>query len=383
MKAATKTRTAAGVVAASSAAYAPIDGRPTNDIFALLGGKVNHLLLEGDCIDIMSGMPAGIVDCIITSPPYWKMREYDITAARAGCAIGGEATPDQYVSNLVDVFSEARRLLADTGSLWLNLGDKYVNKNLMGMPWRVALAMQQADGWILRNAVVWDKMKGTQSVGDRMRDCYEHVFHFVKSPKYHFAADEILIPPRGKPAQVNGKMVSATGVSGARYRRQIQDSEELSRKEKQAALGALDDAIAEMRSGRIVDFRMTIRGQQRIYHSDRKKISGRAKELADKGFFIMKISSRGFLPTDIWRIVPEDKGREDAHYAVFPEELLLRPIKATCPKGGIVLDPFSGTGSAVAAAIAHGRRGIGIELSGKYHKTAKKRLGGLSLPLPH
>ena len=92
----------------------------------------------------------------------------------------------------------------------------------------------------------------------------------------------------------------------------------------------------------------------------------------------MKIGSDGFLPTDIWRIVPEDKWRKDGHCAVFPENLLHRPLKATCPEKGIVLDPFSGTGSTVAAALALGRRGIGIELSPAYHKTARERLRRLS-----
>ena len=121
---------------------------------------------------------------------------------------------------------------------------------------------------------------------------------------------------------------------------------------------------------------MTIRGVQRTWHSESTKISGRAKELETKGFYIMKCRTSGFLPTDIWNIVTEDTWRKDSHCAVFPEELLRIPILATCPKGGIVMDPFSGTGSTVAAAVKLGRRGIGIDLSAKYTKTAKKRLDG-------
>ena len=351
--------------------------RTVPGVSEFIAGEARHLLLRGNCLRLMSAMPPGFVDCVVTSPPYWKMREYEVSGAEAAEMIGAEAAPDKYVENLAAVFDQARRLLSERGSLWLNLGDKYVGKNLMGMPWRVALEMQRR-GWILRNAVIWDQMKGTQSVKDRMRDCYEHVFHFVKSRRYHFAADEILIPPRAAATMVNGKAVSATGVCGVRYRGQIESSDSLTNTEKRAALGALDEAIRRMRAGEIVDFRMTIRGRQRTYHSDSRKVSGRAKELAEKGFFIMKIGSKGFLPTDIWRIVPEDKYREDGHYAVFPEDLLQRPLKATCPKGGVVLDPFSGTGSAVAAALALGRRGIGIELSATYHKTAQKRLRRLS-----
>ena len=119
---------------------------------------------------------------------------------------------------------------------------------------------------------------------------------------------------------------------------------------------------------------MTIRGEQRSFHSENSKISGRAKELQEKGFYIMKMRKKGFLPSDIWRIVPEDKWRKDAHCAVFPEELLRIPILSTCPVDGIVLDPFSGTGSTVTAAVKLGRKGIGIDLSHQYTELAIKRL---------
>jgi DNA modification methylase len=129
-----------------------------------------------------------------------------------------------------------------------------------------------------------------------------------------------------------------------------------------------------MRRGEVVDFRMTIRGEQRTYHSENKKVSGRAKELNEKGYFIMKMRKTGFLPADIWRIVPEDTWRKDTHCAVFPEELLKTPILSTCLLDGIVLDPFSGTGSTVKAAVNLGRRGIGIDLSKQYSEIATKRL---------
>ena len=172
----------------------------------------------------------------------------------------------------------------------------------------------------------------------------------------------------------NGSMVSATGVSGVKYRKQITESNILSDDEKENAFSALDTAINEMAEGKIVDFRMTIRGEQRTFHSDNVKVSGRAKELQDKGCFVLKMGANGHLPSDIWRIVPEDAWRKDTHYAVFPEDLLENPIKATCPINGIVLDPFSGTGSTVNSAIKLGRKGLGLELSEKYHLIAEKRL---------
>ena len=144
--------------------------------------------------------------------------------------------------------------------------------------------------------------------------------------------------------------------------------------EKEQALQALEDVIEEMRRGEIVDFRMTIRGYQRTFHSDNGEVSGRAKELESRGYFILKMRSNGHLPSDIWRIVPEDKWRKDAHYAVFPEELLINPIRATCPRGGIVLDPFCGTGSAACAALRLGRRAIGIDISEHYLQIAESRV---------
>ena len=217
-------------------------------------------------------------------------------------------------------------------------------------------------------------MKGTQSARDRLRDIYEHVFHFVKQRKYYYAADEIRIPPPVRARNRGGTMVSATGVSGKKYLKQIEESSELSEEERMAAFQALEDAIDEMRRGEIVDFRMTVRGYQRTFHSDNGNVSGRAKELESKGYFILKMRSNGHLPSDIWRIVPEDKWRGDAHYAVFPEELLINPIKATCPPGGIVLDPFCGTGSAACAALRLGRRAIGIDISEHYLQIAESRV---------
>ncbi|MBR4961328.1 MAG: site-specific DNA-methyltransferase, partial [Clostridia bacterium] len=225
----------------------------------------------------------------------------------------------------------------------------------------------------------WNQIKGTQSCRDRFRDIYEHVFQFVKSSKYYFDAESIrIIPEVDAYEMADGTIVSATGVSGKKYFKQIEFSTALTTEEKKNALNALNETLEEMRCGEVVDFRMTIRGEQRSFHGENSKISGRAKELYEKGFYIMKMRKKGYLPSDIWRIVPEDKWRKDAHCAVFPEELLKTPILSTCPVGGIVLDPFSGTGSTVSAAVKLGRKGIGIDLSEKYTEVAQKRLENIT-----
>ena len=330
-----------------------------------------YLLVACDCLTYMRGMESNSVDCIITSPPYWAMREYDNSTDPS--EVGNESDFEKYKKSLVTIFHEARRILKPSGSLWLNLGDKYCDKALLGMPWRVAIALID-DGWILRNDVIWNQLKGTQSAKDRLRDSYEHVFHFVKTKKYYYNADSIRIKPNLKPRIDGNVTISSTGVSGKRYREQIASSE-LTPQEKENALAALEETLARIRSGEINDFRMAIRGVQRPWHSDNTNISGRAKELKDRGFYIMRMGAKGPLPTDIWDIVTEDTWRKDSHYAVFPEQLLEIPLKATCPEGGIVLDPFSGTGSTVSAALKHGYYGIGIDLSKQYTQTAFERIG--------
>ncbi len=342
-------------------------------IIDVIENRKPYELIVGDSLEVLKTIPDNSIDCIITSPPYWKQRIYEDTNGIVPVTIGSENTPQEYVDNLMLIIREVYRILTDKGTFWLNIGDKFNDKCLMGMPWRVALQMEK-EGWILRSDIIWDQMKGTQSCQDRFRDIYEHVFQFVKSKKYYFDADPIRIIPDKEASEINGTIVSATGVSGKKYFAQINESTILTKKEKQNALNALNETLEEMRQGLVVDFRMSIRGEQRSYHSDNKKISGRAKELNDKGYYIMKMRKKGFLPSNIWRIVPEDTWRKDTHCAVFPEELLINPILSTCPPNGIVLDPFSGTGSTVDAAIKLGRRGIGIDLSTEYTKLAQKRV---------
>lgn len=351
-----------------------IEPRKGRDVMDVVNGEYDYTFQTGDCNSLIKDIPAESIDCVITSPPYFQQREYDFSSKFKDVAIGEEDTIQEYVDNLVNVFREVHRVLKTSGSLWLNIGDKFVDKELAGVPWRVALALKD-NGWILRQDIIWNKRKGTQSAKDRMRDIYEHIFHFVKNKKYYFDGDLIRIKP-GEVVCKNGKVISATGVSGKKYYEYIEKTNDLTMVEKKNAKTALDRVIKEMKEGKISDFRMTIRGAQRTYHGESEKISGRAKELQDKGYFLLKMNSSGFLPSNIWDIVPEDKWRKDNHCAVFPEELLQIPLLSTCPKGGIVLDPFSGTGTTVSAAVKHDFRGIGFDISKAYNKLACERVKG-------
>jgi DNA modification methylase len=331
-------------------------------------GSPAALLVHGDARDLLPRVPARSIDVVLTSPPYWGQRRYD-----SDSGLGGERSPDDYARALVGILEETKRVLTARGSLWLNLGDTYDKKRLCGVPWRVALALGDR-GFRLRNAVVWDKQKGAPcNAKDKLRNVHEMLFHFVLGDDAYYDVDAIRVPP-GRASIVGGRVVTPTGVSGRKYERQIRTSPSLTEAERVAAGRALREALAKVETGELPDFRMVIRGCQRATHSDAPEFSGRATELRKRGFYVLPYHRNGQKPGDVWRITPEDEWRRDAHYAVFPLALCERPIRATCPPGGIVLDPFAGTGSALVAAVREGRRAIGIDTAATYLDTAAARL---------
>lgn len=329
---------------------------------------ITPLFIQGNALSVLQQLPESSVDCCMTSPPYWGKRQYTEEG------IGLEANYVDYIKYLTAIFLELKRVLKETGSFWLNMGDSYKSKSLLGIPWRVAFELTDNQGWILRNEVIWNKVKGSpDNSKDKLGNVHEQVFHFVKKSKgYYYDSDSI----RSKPSQtkvVNGAVVSATGVSGVRYKRQIELSTELTLQEKKNAMDALSNILKEISEGRLSDFRMIIRGQQRTTHSDSLKVSGRAKELHDKGFYFLKYHPNGSKPRDVWDILPEDTQKRQKHFAVYPEDLCKIPLLATCPKNGMVIDPFSGTGTTMFVAKELGRKSVGIELSAEYIEIAKER----------
>ncbi len=334
--------------------------------------SVTPLLFLGDSKDVLKDIPENSIDCVMTSPPYWGKREYE------NGGIGLESDVEEYITNLNIIFAQVKRILKDTGSFWLNIGDTYNDKGLMGVPWRVAITLTDHGGWVLRNSVVWNKMKsGMDNSSDRLGNIHENVFHFVKHPRgYYYDADAIRSLPRQARVE-NGSVISSTGVSGVRYRTQIETSTDLSDTEKAAAVNALDNAIADMANGILSDFRMIIRGTQRTTHSESERISGRAKEVREKGFYIIRCHPKGSKPTDVWNIVPEDSQNRKLHFAPYPPELCRIPILATCPEDGIVLDPFCGTGTTLLVAQRFFRKSVGIDCSKLYLEFANSRCGGM------
>jgi len=334
----------------------------------LAGRDPRPLFLLGDAYETLRLFPAASVDCCLTSPPYFGHRLY------ANGGLGAEGRWQDYVAALGAVTAELRRVLRPTGSLWLNLGDTYRGKRQLGIPWRVAFHLTDEQGWTLRNSVVWHKVKGgPDNSRDRLRNVHELLFHFAQQPQgYYYDADAVRHTPRAARV-VGGAVVSATGVRGVRYRRQIELSTALSAAEKRAAAAALDGMLTEVGAGRLADFRMVVRGQQRTTHSDETAVSGRARELQERGFYFLRYHPGGAKPGDVWDIMPEDTHGREAHFAPFPADLCRIPILATCPEGGVVLDPFCGTGTAMVVAQQLGRRAMGIDVAEEYITLARER----------
>lgn len=330
--------------------------------------NLSPLFFQGDSINVLRSLPPESIDFCMTSPPYWGKREY------ADAAIGLEPDYRDFVDHLLRVFAEVKRVLKSTGSFWLNIGDTYLDKQLLGIPWRIALKLTDDQGWILRNSIVWNKIKGgPDNTLDRLRNVHEDLFHFVKISKgYYFDADAIRSNPK-RAKVVNGSIISATGVSGVRYKRQIELSTSLSQEEKRNALTALQGLLSQISQGKLADFRMIIRGQQRTTHSDSGQVSGRARELQEKGFYFLKYHPNGSKPGDVWDIIPEDTQGRRSHFAPYPEDLCRIPILSTCPRDGVVLDPFCGTGTTMLVAFKLGRKSVGIDIVPEYLEVAEER----------
>jgi DNA modification methylase len=273
-------------------------------------------ILHGDAFETLAGLPNGFVDTIVTSPAYYQQRDY-----RSKEQHGQEQSPKRYIERLVDVLREARRVLKESGSLWLVLGDKYSQGELLGMPWRVALALKD-DGWLLRSDVIWHKPNAMPSAAkNRPTTDHEYVFFFTRSRVYFYDADAIREP-------------------------HVTFSER-----------------SRMRGGRK---HFGVRGGT----PEQGKNGGHAN--LHNGRWDQAFHPQGRNKRTVWSI-PLSKFRE-AHFAVFPEQLVENCIRATCPKDGLVLDPFLGSGTTAAVAQRLGRAYLGIDINADYCEMARRRL---------
>lgn len=278
--------------------------------------KLVNQIVHGEALNCLEGFPKGLVDTIVTSPPYFRQRDY-----RGDGQIGLEKTPDEYVHRLAQVFTECLRVVKDAGSLWLVIGDKYVKGEQLGMPWQVALALKN-EGWILRSDIIWHKPNAMpSSTKTRPTTDHEYVFFFTKSKDYYYDADAIREPH-----------VTFTEKS-------------------------------KMRGGRNHFFKRDGTPEKGKNEGDSNLHDGRW----DQAFH-----PKGRNKRTVWSI-PLSKFR-DAHFAVFPESLVETCILAGSPEGGVVLDPFVGSGTTVLVAKRLGRKYIGIDCAEEYCKMAQRRL---------
>ena len=295
----------------------------------------------GDSLQVLQTLPENAVDCCVTSPPYYALRDYG-----ADGQIGREATPEEYVSRITAVFHEVKRVLTPEGTCWLNIADTYCGtgskadhqdpkypkgrngqqvafnhrapgckpKDLIGIPWLVALALR-GDGWYLRSSIIWHKTNPMpESTRDRPTRCYEYVFLLTKSKKYYYNWQAVAEPIAPTTA---GRLKS--GVSkGNKYN-------------------------------------VTVPGQNQPQKINRPREKG---AYADE--LICPVRSR----RNVWQI--NNVAYHGGHFAAYPPKLAETCILAGCPVGGIVLDPFLGSGTTAAAAKHLSRRYIGIELNPDY-----------------
>jgi len=299
-------------------------------------------IIAGDALHVMKKLPSESIDCVVTSPPYWKLRDYGVSDQ-----LGLEPSLQEYVDRLCLVFDEVKRVLKSEGTCFVNLGDTYFTnkgathhfknrrmqalqshlgertfaggsaKSLCQIPSRFAIEMCSR-GWLLRNEIIWWKPNAMpESVRDRFTTDYEKLFFFVKSKRYHFAQQFEEIKSRDR---LSRRLLDPDG----KHKHQFGDN----------YISSINPKTAEASR--------------------------------------LRMLSRGRNKRCVWRI--PTKGYKGSHFAVYPQALVETPILAGCPKGGVVLDPFVGSGTTAVVARNLGRRFIGVDLNQAYARLAKERL---------
>ena len=308
---------------------------------------IKNKIINGDCIEVLKTLPDGMVNTCVTSPPYFGLRDYGVEGQ-----IGLEETPEAYVQRLVEVFREVKRVLRDDGTLWLNLGDSYAgncsqssnngragygnprekivsrlfdgikSKDLIGIPWRVAFALQ-ADGWYLRQDIIWHKPNPMpESVTDRCTKSHEYIFLLSKSKSYYYDYEAIK-----EKASYDGRNQTKLMLNESKF--------------KEGSTG------------------LTKQGFQREGNPHERWIFKDGEAVRNK--------------RSVWTV--STKPFSEAHFATFPKDLIRPCIRAGCPANGIVIDPFIGSGTTACVCIEENRNYLGIELNHKYIKIAENRIG--------
>lgn len=331
-----------------------------------------NIVHNEDCLLGLKKLPDNCIDCCVTSPPYYMMRDYNVDGQ-----IGLEETPQAYIDRLTEVFMEVYRVLKTEGTLWLNIGDTYwgggwrnadfnknsgslqkgskgthcgssllplkgnfegyKNKDLIGTPWMLAFALRNA-GWYLRQDIIWFKPNPMpESVTDRCTRSHEYIFLFSKSQKYYFNNEAI------QERAVTQK-VGKHPMGGTKY-------------------GEQDDRLYRKYSGE--DWQPRTKNVVFDGQTPNTMHVRREMGLPDKEYIVRN-------KRDVWSV--NVKGDTVAHFATYPEELIRPCILAGCPKGGVVLDPFMGSGTTASVALKLDRNYVGFELNPEYIKIITKKI---------
>ena len=342
---------------------------------------MQDVILQGDALAVLRGLPNGIAHCCVTSPPYWNLRDYGVPGQ-----IGLEATIEEYVARMVEIFAEVRRVLRADGTLWLNLGDAYANdgkwggatsgkhaeglhgqtsvgrskrrtglppKSLIGLPWRVAFALQE-DGWLLRSDIIWAKENPTpESVRDRPTRAHEYIFLMAQSARYYYDAAAIREPLAAKTYTTFGSKHRAQGNDA--LGRVKSDNWGRTITERTPKVWTDQPARADKTDKQ--------RGHSRRHAGFNDRWDAMSKE---------QQQSLGANKRDVWSL--GTYAFPGAHSATFPPKLIEPCILAGCPSGGLVLDPFFGSGTVGVVALRHSRHYLGVELNCAYIAMAEERL---------
>lgn len=323
-------------------------------------------IFSGDVREQLKRIETESVDCCITSPPYWGLRDYGVSGQ-----LGLEKNPEEYVANMVSVFREVKRVLKKEGTLWLNLGDSYAGsgkgigsnhgkavfsdeevgekkavplglkpKDLVGIPWRVAFALQ-ADGWYLRQDIIWAKPNPMpESVTDRCTKAHEYIFLMSKSQKYYF------------------------------------DNEAIKEKSVCSDPRMIDGFVPKSENGK---HKGDIQATNNRKKYKKTEAGGGSSMINHNGYFMADgtpIGNPGYRnKRSVWSITTSPF--KEAHFATFPEALIEPMVLAGCPMGGVLLDPFMGAGTTALVAKKLGRNYLGIELNPNYIKIAEARINSI------
>ena len=321
----------------------------------------------GDAAARLAGMPESSVDLVVTSPPYYRQRSY----AEDG-ETGQEGSVGAYVDAVMAVFRECVRVTRDTGSIVFNMGDKYLGGSLALVPHRFAIRAMEDTGVLLINSITWVKTNPTPRQYQRRRvPSTEPFFHFAKTRRYYYDKDA----GGGNGAPARREAAKGGPRMGRRYESLIESSG-LTRAEKDDALRALREAIADVRAGRTSGFRMKIRGVHAPAFGGQD--GGRKIHIERRGFTIIRLSGRP-IQRDVIES-PVESLKWNDHPAVYPESVVGQLVRTLTPEGAVVLDPYAGSGTTCVAAKKAGRRYIGIDINPAYCDAARRRLAGADPP---